>query len=98
MHDIGALVVAALTLAAIVFGLVLGVQSDCSPAIRSAAPFFNLILLGYGIPAVLAAVLALIARETRPLTYRVDRRQHRGRSGAGLFRRWKCARCSTAPC
>jgi uncharacterized membrane protein len=32
--------------------------------------FFNLILLGYGIPAVLAAVLALEARHTRPLAYR----------------------------
>jgi uncharacterized membrane protein len=32
--------------------------------------FFNLILLGYGIPAVLAAVLALIARESRPIAYR----------------------------
>jgi uncharacterized membrane protein len=32
--------------------------------------FFNLILLGYGIPAVLAAILAYTARETRPLAYR----------------------------
>ena len=33
--------------------------------------FFNLILLGYGLPAVLAFVLALIARTTRPLPYRI---------------------------
>ena len=33
-------------------------------------PFFNLILLGYGIPAVLAAILALAARASRPLAYR----------------------------
>src|SRR4029077_14905909 len=34
-------------------------------------PFVNLILLGYGLPAVLAAILALIARDTRPYSYRV---------------------------
>jgi uncharacterized membrane protein len=33
--------------------------------------FFNTILLGYGLPAVLAITLALIARTTRPLPYRV---------------------------
>jgi uncharacterized membrane protein len=33
--------------------------------------FFNLILLGYGLPAVLAIALALIARTTRPMPYRV---------------------------
>jgi uncharacterized membrane protein len=33
--------------------------------------FFNRILLGYGLPAVLAIALALIARTTRPLPYRV---------------------------
>jgi uncharacterized membrane protein len=33
--------------------------------------FFNAILLAYGLPAVLAIVLALIARTTRPLPYRV---------------------------
>src|SRR5262249_2421427 len=33
--------------------------------------FFNLILLGYGVPAILAAVLALRTRGTRPLAYRV---------------------------
>src|SRR4029078_2617763 len=32
--------------------------------------FFNLVLLGYGIPALLAAILALIARNSRPLAYR----------------------------
>jgi uncharacterized membrane protein len=32
--------------------------------------FFNLILLGYGIPAVLAAILALVVRNSRPLAYR----------------------------
>ena len=33
-------------------------------------PFINLALLGYGIPAVLAIMLALIARTTRPIQYR----------------------------
>jgi uncharacterized membrane protein len=33
-------------------------------------PLFNLILLGYGLPAVLAITLALIARTTRPMPYR----------------------------
>ena len=33
--------------------------------------FFNLVLLGYGLPAVLAITLALIARTTRPISYRV---------------------------
>jgi uncharacterized membrane protein len=31
---------------------------------------FNLILLGYGLPAMLAITLALIARTTRPMPYR----------------------------
>jgi uncharacterized membrane protein len=34
-------------------------------------PFFNLILLGYGVPAVLAAVLALVARGVRPRFYSI---------------------------
>jgi len=33
--------------------------------------FFNTILLGYGLPAILAITLALIARTTRPMAYRV---------------------------
>jgi uncharacterized membrane protein len=33
--------------------------------------FVNLILLAYGLPAVLAIALALIARTTRPLSYRI---------------------------
>jgi uncharacterized membrane protein len=32
-------------------------------------PVFNLILLGYGIPALLAGVLGLVAREARPRPY-----------------------------
>ncbi len=33
-------------------------------------PFINLALLGYGIPALLAIILALVARTTRPMAYR----------------------------
>jgi uncharacterized membrane protein len=33
--------------------------------------FLNLILLGYALPAVLAIILALVARATRPMAYRV---------------------------
>jgi uncharacterized membrane protein len=33
-------------------------------------PFINEIMLGFGLPAVLAVVLALIARTTRPISYR----------------------------
>ncbi len=69
VHDVGALIVGGMTLAAILFGLV----STVNPLITGrpiGGAFFNLILLGYGIPAVLAAILALIARTTRPLAYR----------------------------
>jgi len=69
VHNIGALVVGAFTLAAIVFGpgLFLNPMLTGTPV---GGVFFNLILLAYGIPAVLAAILALIARTTRPLAYR----------------------------
>jgi uncharacterized membrane protein len=69
VHDIGAQIIAIVTLLAIVFGLVvtLNPQSTGRPVVGT---FFNLILLGYGIPAVLAAILAVVARESRPLVYR----------------------------
>ena len=63
------IVVAALTLAAIVFGLLLAVNPLLSPKFIG-PPFINLALLGYGIPAVLAIILALMARTTRPMAYR----------------------------
>jgi uncharacterized membrane protein len=70
VHNIGAVIVAGLTLGAIVFGLLLGQNPLISDA--PVGPlFFNLILLGYGIPAVLAIILALRARETRPIQYRI---------------------------
>jgi uncharacterized membrane protein len=53
-----------------VFGLLLGQNPLLSNA--PVGPlFFNLVLLGYGIPAVLAIILALRARETRPIQYRI---------------------------
>ncbi len=69
-HDIGALVLAALTPIAIVFDLWFVVD----PSFMSqpvGGVLVNLVLLGYGLPAVLAIALALIARTTRPLPYRV---------------------------
>jgi len=68
VHNIGALVIAALTLAAIVFGLGVAVN----PFITDdpvGGPVINLILLGYGLPAVLAGVLALVTRGVRPQIY-----------------------------
>ena len=70
MHDLGALALAALALGGIVFGL-WGFENPLVTGRPVGGPFFNLILLGYGLPAVLAAILALIARATRPYAYRV---------------------------
>jgi len=70
VHNAAALLIAALTLLAILFDLV----AACGPHFHSIAVggvFFNLVLLGYGLPAVLAITLALIARTTRPIFYRV---------------------------
>jgi uncharacterized membrane protein len=69
VHNIGALAIAALTLAAIVIGLMLW-ENPMLTGDPVGGNFFNLILLGYGIPAALATVLALIARASRPLGYR----------------------------
>ncbi len=70
VHDIGAMVVAAITLAGIVFGLTLA-QNPLVTGAPVGPAFINLVLLGYGLPAGLAIVLALMARETRPIQYRV---------------------------
>ncbi len=64
-----ALAVAGLTLLAILIGL--GIAEN--PVVTGApvgGPVLNLVLLGYGLPAVLATVLALVARQTRPMAYR----------------------------
>jgi uncharacterized membrane protein len=69
VHNVGALVVAALTLCAIVIDLIMPavLHFNNTPV---GGLFFNTILLAYGLPAVLAIMLALIARTTRPLPYR----------------------------
>jgi uncharacterized membrane protein len=70
IHDIGALIIAALTLVAIVFGLgLVGNPMLWSRPVGGA--FFNLVLLGYAIPALLAVVLALTTRALRPRGYSV---------------------------
>jgi uncharacterized membrane protein len=70
VHNAAALLIAALTLVAIIAVLAAawGARFNGTPV---GGEFFNLILLGYGLPAVLAIVLALIARTTRPLAYRI---------------------------
>src|SRR5262249_8073333 len=69
VHDVGAIVVAALALFGIVFGLALNENPLLTGAPVGPA-FVNLVLLGYGVPAVLAITLALVARTTRPMPYR----------------------------
>jgi uncharacterized membrane protein len=59
-----------LTLLAIVFKLAAVASGDFANTPVTGA-FFNRILLGYGLPAVLAITLALIARTRRPLPYRI---------------------------
>ena len=68
VHDIGALVIAALTLAAIVFGLALG-ENPLLTGEPVGGRYVNLILLGYALPAILAAVLAWVSRGVRPHAY-----------------------------
>lgn len=70
VHNYGALIVAGGALVLIVGGLFL----FYNPVFRLqpiGGTFFNNILLGYGIPAVLAAVLALMTQTKRPMSYRV---------------------------
>src|SRR4029077_2521658 len=66
--DIGALALAALALAGIVLGLGL-IENPIVTGEPVGGPFLNLILLGYGVPALLAGVLALVSRGTRPRPY-----------------------------
>ncbi len=69
VHDIGALIVAGLTLAAIIVGPGLTLNPFLT-ATNVSGLLFNVILLGYGIPAVLTTILAFTARASRPLGYR----------------------------
>src|SRR5262249_780794 len=70
VHDAGALIVAGITAAGILIGLWLINHPVLSGEPVGSGPL-NLILLGYGIPAVLAIALALMTREVRPHAYRV---------------------------
>jgi uncharacterized membrane protein len=68
VHDIGA----ALLAGALLLGTVVGLGINANPMLTGESvggPFLNLILLGYGIPALLTFILALITRETRPKGY-----------------------------
>jgi uncharacterized membrane protein len=69
MHNAGALLIFAATMLAALFGLGVSVNPLFTGRPVGGA-FFNLVLLGYGIPALLAGILALTARKTRPLAYR----------------------------
>jgi uncharacterized membrane protein len=71
VHDGGAMIVAALTLIAVFADLIAGSSLQFNSTPLAGGAFFNLILLGFGLPAVLAITLALIARTTRPMPYRV---------------------------
>jgi uncharacterized membrane protein len=68
VHDIGALAIAALTLTVIVLGLAIA-KNPLFTGERVGGQFGNLILLGYGLPALLAAALALSSRGVRPWQY-----------------------------
>jgi len=69
VHNAGALLIFAATMLATLFGLVVGVNPMLTGR-PVGGVFFNLVLLGYGIPALLVAILALTARNNRPLFYR----------------------------
>jgi uncharacterized membrane protein len=69
VHDIAAMIIAGLTLVVIVGGL-FGAVNPLATEEPVGGVFLNLILLGYGLPAVLAITLALMARTARPLPYR----------------------------
>ncbi len=69
VHDVAALIVAAMTSGAGMFALFVFANPRLTGDPMGGS-FLNLILLGYGLPAGLAITLALIARHTRPMLYR----------------------------
>jgi uncharacterized membrane protein len=69
VHNVAAIVFAALALATIVFGLLL-IENPWIWSTDVGGLFVNLNLLGYAVPAALAAALGLITRPTRPDWYR----------------------------
>jgi uncharacterized membrane protein len=70
VHDIGGLIIAAAALMLVV-AVLFGVDNPRTSGAPVGGAFLNLILLGYGLPAGLAITLALIARGSRPMAYRM---------------------------
>ena len=70
VHNIGALAMAAFALVAIVLGLEM-IENPRLTGESVGGPFFNLILLGYAFPALLAGTLALVTRGLRPRSYSI---------------------------
>ena len=69
VHNIAAMIFAALALGGIVFGLLL-IENPWLNRTDVGGLIINLNLLGYAVPAALAATLGLITRPTRPDWYR----------------------------
>jgi uncharacterized membrane protein len=70
VHNVGAMIIAVSTLVAIVLGLLL-IKNPLFTGEPVGGRFINLILLGYALPAVLTAALALQTRRRRPQSYGV---------------------------
>jgi uncharacterized membrane protein len=70
VHNVGAVIAAALALLLLI-DLFFGNDNPRISGQPVGGVFLNLILLGYGLPAVLATTLALVARRTRPMPYRM---------------------------
>jgi uncharacterized membrane protein len=70
VHNVGALIIAGLTLLAIVFDLGF-VGNPMLWSLPVGGLYFNLILLGYALPAVLTVVLTLMTRDLRPRAYSI---------------------------
>jgi uncharacterized membrane protein len=68
IHNVGALILALLSLAGVVFGLGF-IGNPMVFGYNVGGSVFNLIMLGYLMPAVLAAILALSTRGRRPAGY-----------------------------
>ncbi len=68
IHNFAAIALAAFALAEIVFGLLL-IENPLLTGEPVGGPLINLILLGYALPAALAAALALVTRGLRPQAY-----------------------------
>jgi uncharacterized membrane protein len=68
IHDLGARILGVLALAGIVLGLMM-LDNPLFTGEPVGGRYFNLILLGYALPAVLAAALGLVTRGRRPQAY-----------------------------